>query len=290
MMNPETTERRHETAPFRGIADSLKEPDRIQCEGFSEHGTDEALCALYTALAKAKAKFGPIVKDRTVTIETRTKDGGRSRYSFPYAPIENIIEATTPALSEEGLVVIQPLTMVERDGGPLARQVTILAGHGARLISTITYLPTMEMRWTENKQRVESKYVDTKGMAGQSTYFARYGLQRILGVNAEADDDDRPTREGETGATVQSKGQKQAPKADVPEDLKDAIRQKFKSLGLKGTSQIETIRKVTGGEPAEMTQESAVKLLTHLTSELNTKNAAAAQRQADEAEMGAQNG
>jgi len=58
---------------------------------------------LHEALAKARAEFLPIARDKNVTVTMKSG----ARYTFSYAPLENLIAAVTPALSKHGIAFYQ---------------------------------------------------------------------------------------------------------------------------------------------------------------------------------------
>jgi hypothetical protein len=139
--------------------------------GFEEMGTPEQLAELYGALAAARGGFGEIVKGRSVTITP--KDGGRP-YTFNYAELSDSLAAVVPALSANGLVVIQPFSMAP-GGAAIVR--TILAHKsGARLVSLTELLD----------------WKDVKGLGGIITYLRRYALNAMLCLAADEDADDQP--------------------------------------------------------------------------------------------------
>lgn len=117
---------------------------------------------LFAAMAKAQSEYGEIHRDKTVTVVT--KAGGS--YKFNYAPLENILEATLPALNKHEVFFSQPLA-----GKTLF---TILAhSSGCRM--------EMEADLTGSD--------DIKAFGGEITYLRRYCGQTVLGVSAEQDDD-----------------------------------------------------------------------------------------------------
>ena len=62
--------------------------------------------SIWAALARAKAEFPEIPKNRVATV--RMKSGGQ--YSYNYADLADILNATTPALSAWGLFATQDTT------------------------------------------------------------------------------------------------------------------------------------------------------------------------------------
>lgn len=67
----------------------------------------ERVAALAAALAAAQGEFMPIEKNQTAII--KPKDTGKQSFSFRYADLEAIISATRPALSKNGIAVVQTL-------------------------------------------------------------------------------------------------------------------------------------------------------------------------------------
>lgn len=128
--------------------------------------SEPSLGKLFAALAKAQGAFQAIAKNRTVKIPT--KNGGN--YTFRFADLEAIIAATRPALTDNGLSVVQ----VVRTGA----LVTIL-GHesGAALESSVT-LPDMHPA------------ADPKEYGAKITYLRRYAYQSMVCVIADDDLDE----------------------------------------------------------------------------------------------------
>lgn len=122
--------------------------------------------ALFGALAAAQGQFLPITKNRTVTVRPRDKPA----YTFDYATLDQVLAACVPALSANGLALLQPFYH-----GPNGLEIRTILAHssGARLES-VTELPK-----TENIQ----------GAGSALTYLKRYQVQAILGVSSEEDDD-----------------------------------------------------------------------------------------------------
>lgn len=65
----------------------------------------DSIASISAALAKAQSEFAPIAKNRQVKIQM--KSGGS--FNFRYADLEATINATRPALTKNGLAVIQPI-------------------------------------------------------------------------------------------------------------------------------------------------------------------------------------
>lgn len=139
---------------------------------------------LYGALAKAQAEFKPIKKSAKVTI--RTKDKGS--YEYHYAPLDEIIAATTEALSKHGLAQFQTI-----EGNVLT---TVLAHESGEVI---------ESRMTLGATK------DWKEFGGSLTYARRYSLGPILGVAAEEDKDTQIMDRAARPPAQRKQQQRQAP-------------------------------------------------------------------------------
>lgn len=135
---------------------------------------DDKQAALYAALAKAQGNFKPILKNRTVKI--RMKAGGA--YDFRYADIDEINLKTRPALTEQGLSVIQPV-QTDRSTGAMWIETILTHADGGSITSAIDLKPA-------------GTYADPKEFGAAVTYLRRYAVSSLLGVAADDDLDERP--------------------------------------------------------------------------------------------------
>lgn len=126
------------------------------------------LGALAAALCKAQAAFPPVPKTRVGKIKGVTKDGKPYEYSYGYAALDDILLATRPALTENGLAVVQPL-----NGGSVR---TLLLHESGEWLASDTRLP---LDGATKAQDVGSAV----------TYMRRYALCSMLGIAPEDDDD-----------------------------------------------------------------------------------------------------
>lgn len=146
---------------------------------FEERGTETQITALYAALAKARGEFGPISKSREVKI------AGNANYKFAYAPLEELLAATVPALSSNGLVIMMPFTL---KNDVCAQNVIIAHASGGRLVYRFVFSPLE----------------DEKKFGGQTTYLQRYCYRSVLMLAADADLDDIPTAGGAAEASTRA--------------------------------------------------------------------------------------
>jgi hypothetical protein len=151
----------------------------------------QQLAELYAALAKAQAEFPPI--ERTRTVEVRSDKGN---YSFDYAPLDVVIEATRPALTKHGLAVMQPLDTLE--GGALAIRTKLTHASGA------------ELEFVTPLQRTDK----IQQLGSLITYMRRYAYQAIVGVATDSDDDGNAA--DDQPRTVTNRAPQQRPQAERP--------------------------------------------------------------------------
>lgn len=119
---------------------------------------------LAAALVKAQAEFPSIKRSKTVQVRTRT--GGT--YTFAYAPLEAILEATKPVLAKHGLSVQQDVT---GEGAVY----TIIRHASGEFVS----LAGVKVTPTESTPQA---------LGSALTYARRYSY--CLALNLAADDDD----------------------------------------------------------------------------------------------------
>lgn len=151
---------------------------------------------LYEELAKAQAEFTPI---------PRNKPGQSGNRHFEYANYATIMRCVRPALAAHGISVLQPLH--SRDGNAVTT--TILAGHGGAIVSSFSF----------------PAHKDPQEFGKCHTYYRRYQLQSMLGLEGDKDADDLPDV-NEQGFTEQAASSPKAPKASVEKPPVAAKEQK----------------------------------------------------------------
>jgi hypothetical protein len=148
--------------------------------------------ALMAALAKAQGEFKPIEKNREV--EIIMKSGGK--YRFRYADLEEIIAKTRPALSANGLSMIQ--TIEHSQAGQLLTCKLMHAGGG--IITSELPIPS-----------AREFGGDPKSFGALISYHRRYMVTSMLGVAADDDLDEDGQEMGEQPARTASKPPVQQP-------------------------------------------------------------------------------
>lgn len=156
---------------LRGAVKEKKEGGEKMNEGLEVERDTTSFGKLFEALSKAQAEFPKIQKTAVNPF-----------FNSKYAPLENIIEAVTPALSKHGLSVIQ-IPILNTAVGAV---VQTIIGHasGESISGTMSLVPTKH---------------DPQGMGSAYTYARRYSLAMMLNVAAE-DDDDANTASQQTTA------------------------------------------------------------------------------------------
>lgn len=170
------------------------------------------------ALAAAQGKFETVVKEKTVNMTLRT--GGR--ISFKYADLAAVIAAIRPALSENGIAILQTIEPAEGGKGYSLR--TMLAHASGQFIgSEVTLAP-----WS-----------DPKTFAVELTYMRRYALSALVGV---ASDDDTDGNSEESAGPQEDKPRIEPPRA------RDEVRREPEPDGESPAP--ERSGQAGGGEPA----------------------------------------
>lgn len=130
----------------------------------------------FTALAKAKAEFAPIVKTRLV--DYPHKDG-RGRTTYKYEELADITEAVAPLLSKHG---ITHSFKVDQSAPPKIKVSCILA-HANGYEDT--------PRTLEGVEDVSGQKSPNQAVASTVTFLERGTLKQALGLAAGRDDDGR---------------------------------------------------------------------------------------------------
>jgi hypothetical protein len=159
----------------------------------------DSIAALSEALAKAQGEFSPLAKNRSVKIQM--KSGGS--FNFKYADLEATINSTRPALSKNGLAVIQPIVD--------DKLLTIITHSSGEFIESSMPLPSQIGD-------------DPKQYGAKISYLRRYAYQSLVCVMADDDLDES----SELPYQAQSE-QQQPAKPTLTKDAFDAACEKIKT-------------------------------------------------------------
>lgn len=159
-----------------------------------------SLAALYAALAKAQAGFTAIHKDR---------DGQSGNQKFKYANLAQLIEATRPALTSNGLALFQLIST--NDDGRHVISTTLAHDSGAAVVTSVVVA-------NANFDRIQDygKVV---------TYMRRYAYSAILCLAAddEEDADSMPLEGAEPNRPAAKEPPQPAGKPDYPQAKFDQL-------------------------------------------------------------------
>jgi hypothetical protein len=196
---------------------------------------------LAEALAKAQGEFGPVPKNKTAAIKTKT--GGEYRYK--YADLADVLKMALPILAKNGIAFTQPLCLID---GKL------------RLTTKLTHISG---EWEQSDGIEISELGTPQEFGSEHSYFRRYDGTGMLGIAPDEDTDgsvsqrgkrsDSPTfeprAENEFAPKAKTAGQSIAvktpfSKAPIPVLLDAKQRQMFWADAKKVTADEETIRQV----------------------------------------------
>lgn len=126
----------------------------------------ESIKELAAALSKAQGEFPTIAKNKTAKVPM--KAGGQ--YSYRYADLADVISATAPVLSRNGLGISQVPTI---SNGKLVLETTLMHSSG---------------EWISSEYPLAT-HDRPQEMGSEITYGRRYTMTSVLGIHGDEDDD-----------------------------------------------------------------------------------------------------
>jgi hypothetical protein len=155
---------------------------------------------LFDRLFKVQERIGKISKDKTNPF-----------FESKYADINTVLEMIKPILHEEGILFMQPLSNV--DGKPA---ITTILIHGKESIEYTTVFPDLP------KPKEGKKSNPFQDMGSAITYYRRYALISILGLEAEDIDGNitssqpsAPRKEQPKAQSKQAESEKEIPTCSI---------------------------------------------------------------------------
>lgn len=158
--------------------------------------TSEQIDALIAALAAARPHYTEIPKNRTVTVRS-----DKGSYEFSYGTLDKILEATCPALAQQGIVPV-----FGTEYGP---------GGELWVLTRIYHISGQWMETTLNLGRADR----TQDIGSRLSYGKRYGISALLAVQADDDNDAEP----EATTAVKSRATKATPRESTPRESTPAV-------------------------------------------------------------------
>lgn len=258
-------------APLETIDDS----QYLDLGGIAIHGSREERREFFASLAKAQAGYAPIQRSRTVQVRS-----DKGNYTFDYAPLENVLEATMPSLNTHGLALLNAVS--DKENGKELH--TLLTHEGGAVLHMTMGMPSV---------------LKPQDLGAQITYARRYSIQCVTGTSPEFDDDgnegsgnrvagmaDKQRKAPEPPARPQQanghRSEPPPPLQKAPERVKDEPRedaptmiteeqateigQLFRQLQFPKPAAQELCKKLTGRTGQEMTSAMANVVLAELRS------------------------
>jgi ERF superfamily protein len=137
---------------------------------------------LAKALATARKAFKPIVRTKEVTVKPR--DPAKSSYKFKYAPFEEMVDATSGPLADNGLSVLSSV----QDG---ALVVSLIHSSG-EWVSVSVPMPDLSNAMPQE-------------LGSHLAYRLRYGYRHLLTLPSDDDDDGNIAEGNEFQTTTKPK-------------------------------------------------------------------------------------
>jgi len=189
-----------------------------------ERASIESLDKLFDAFSHAQGEFTVPKKTKTATVRGVNKAGRQFEYSYKYSTLDDLIEATRPALSKYGLACYQDPTT----DGPRVAVSTIIAHKSGQV-------------WRSKPLTLIAETNDPQKIGSALAYARRYSMSASLGVASQDDDDaetaGEPSKHGNPEQrSVQhpepASGSSSAARAPKPDEKKqDAPKADEKKVG-----------------------------------------------------------
>ena len=179
-----------------------------------EHDRDNARISFAGALAAARSKIPPIVKDATVDFTTR--DGKRTNYQ--HETLAGIAKVIDPILSEYGLSY-----RFRTNQGSGGVQVTCIIAHAHGHSEETSLSCAPDGSGSKNAFQAVGSAV---------TYLQRYTLKAALGLSAELDDDGQSAAPRRTDEVRQEKAAPRQRPATIDADQFRQLQAKADEAGV----------------------------------------------------------
>jgi hypothetical protein len=183
------------------------------------------------ALIAAKAKFTPIHKNKI-----------NPHFNFKYATLDEILEAISPALFANNLLLIQPT--IVKDNLTVLKTLLIHAESGEQIESELT-IPAI---------------TDPQKLGAAMTYYRRFSICSLLAI-APDDDDDGTTAKATATATVKTTSSLPSAGERATVNREVELRKLMTDLNLPNRTVTELVqrhfgidRRINSMTPAEFTQ------------------------------------
>lgn len=144
--------------------------------------TSAEIHEIAAALAKARGAFKTFSKDKTATVSSKKGEG--SSYSYKYGDLAALFDATTEALTANGLAIVQSPS-VSADGEPVL----------------VTYLTHASGQYFRAEFPLHAHQTPQE-VGSEVTYIRRYMAGSMVGIQAEVDDDGAAAQESRSASAA----------------------------------------------------------------------------------------
>lgn len=203
--------------------------------------------SLYSALSKAQSEIKPPKKDKNVDFSA---NGRRIKYS--YASLADIIECIRKPFANHGLSFCQSMQL---ENGSFLLVTSIFHSSGAERITSTMPLP-------------DPTTMKPQDFASILTYFKRYSLASLAGVESEEDDDGQLAQENVAPAEKTKpapKASEPTPKSKLPLTPIDELKHLTVIKGIKNQQVSAMIKERYGkGLSTELTDDEVKDLINHI--------------------------
>lgn len=197
---------------------------------------------IFGALAAAQGKYGEI--ERTLQAKVQSS---RANYTYSYAPLDEVLQAVRPALSAEGIAILQ---------FPRTRS----SGNGNSSLVVRTMLAHKSGQWVYNELAASIVSPAPQDVGAGISYLRRYGLQSICGVAPGYDNDapepEPPVRPAERRSEQDQRRQEVPPPAKAAPAAKPAEEKPQASVAQR----TEHVGKVKGVEERKSGDRDVVRV------------------------------
>ena len=115
-------------------------------------------------------KIAPALLAAQKSLQAAIKDSSNPHFKSMFADLTSIIEVAQPALNEQGIAFLQPVSYKE----------------GRVVVETVLLHESGE--WLSEELEIPLAKMDAQGVGSCVTYGRRYGLQAFVGIKAVDDD------------------------------------------------------------------------------------------------------
>ena len=191
-------------------------------------------------------------------VSSISKDSENPFFKSKYFDINKLLDTIKPVLNEMGVVILQPLSNI----------------NGRPALGTVLY-DTTEDKVLYDSTVTLPDLTDPQKMGSAITYYRRYSLQSLLGLEAEDDDgnlaSNKTTKEIETTKTTTPATETKKVTPPKTDPKKSKIVKLCKDLGFVGNTAKEYEIYVMGKAMCILKEENYDRIIEKLESLINKK-------------------